>query len=256
MLQLHSVFMDDMVANWRVEEQPTPYDIFILVTKGCLTYTIEGIDVELDKGDLLFIPRGAVRSGVNHPRGPHQKYSAHFHNLQPEQFPVQPAHRYYKIRTRHLDYISQRFAVLIHQWMGRLPHYLMICQGILLEMLGHMGREAEMTIYSPVKLKLVKEIQDFLIRHYREAVSIAQLAELTGRSPNYITQTYKEVTGLTPIAYIHHLRMQTAVNLLTTSQITIGEASDYLGYSDHSHFNRMFKKLMGYPPSGVYRGKL
>jgi len=252
MLQLHSVFVDDMLVNWRLEEASTPYDYVILVTRGKLTYAIEGVDVELVKGDLLFIPKGTVRSGRNHPDSPHQKYSAHFQILNPEHFPIRQVQHYYKIHSRHFDYMSQRFSVLTQQWLGRLSHYPIICQGILLEILGYMGREAEMTIYSPAKLKLVKTIQAFLIVHYREAISISQLAEICDRSPNYITQIYKEVTGLTPIAYIHHLRMQTAVELLTSSRITIGEVSDYLGYSDQSHFNRMFKKMMGYPPSGIY----
>jgi AraC-like DNA-binding protein len=253
LLQLFLVCVDDMRSNWQIEEARTPYNIFILVTKEKLTYTIEGVDVQLEKGDILYIPRNKLRGGRNHPDGPHQKYSAHFHILQPDAFPFLQVEHFCKIRTRQLDYMTQRFVVLLQQWLGHLPQYQIISQGILSELLGHMGREAEMTVYSPAKIKLVKTIQTYLIQHYRETVSIPRIAELSGRSPNYISQTYKEITGLSPIAYIHHLRIQTAMDLLINNHMTIGEISDYLGYSDQSHFNRMFKKLMGGPPSSVKR---
>ncbi|WP_375790278.1 helix-turn-helix domain-containing protein [Paenibacillus agricola] len=53
---------------------------------------------------------------------------------------------------------------------------------------------------------------------------------------------------------MHHLRVQTARTLiLSSTRMTIGEISDYLGYNDQSHFNKMFKKIMGCPPSALMR---
>lgn len=131
--------------------------------------------------------------------------------------------------------------------MTKLPEYPVICEGIVIEMLGHVARDSQMKQFSPTKVRLVKEMQSYLLHHFKEKVSISALASELNRTPNYLTNTYKEITGFTPISYVHHLRIQTAIQLLQTSPITIREVSDLLGYSDQSHFNKMFKKLMGYP---------
>ncbi|WP_409344017.1 AraC family transcriptional regulator [Paenibacillus sp. MBLB4367] len=255
MLKLHSVVFDDMHPNWHKNEAPTETDILLLVIRGKLTYFLNGAPVPLEKGDMLFIPYGTLRSGTDDPHGPHQKYSAHFRIERPEQFPLPDPLVLHRTRTRSLDYLRQRFAILSQHWFGHMPHFQTICHGIVIELLGHMARESEMERFSSAKLRLVKEVQTYIIDHYREPVRLDELAERLDRSPNYITQTYKEVTGLTPISYMHHLRMQTARELILTTRMTIGEASDYLGYSDQAYFNRVFKKLMGYPPSAMLREK-
>lgn len=155
-----------------------------------------------------------------------------------------------------MEYIQQRFTILSQQWLSNLPHYSLVCHGVLLEILGLIGQDIELKHFSPTKLHLVKSMQQYLIEHYREAVTIEALSNITNRTPNYVTNTFKEITGMTPITYMHHLRMQAACELMRTTQLTIREISDYLGYNDQSYFNRMFKKMMGYPPSTIYSRNL
>ncbi|GGD94931.1 helix-turn-helix domain-containing protein [Paenibacillus nasutitermitis] len=253
MLELHIVHLDDMHHSWRIEEAATPFHILILQLKGEALYFIDGETVELSKGDLLYIPAGTVRSGKNSLSGPHKKCSAHFLINEPEKLPFYRGKKSFKIKLNLFNYMQQRFSFLVHQWLTQLPEYLVICEGIVIEMLGHVARDSEMKQFSPAKVRLVKETQNYLLHHFKEKVSISELASQLNRTPNYLTNTYKEITGFTPISYVHHLRIQTAIQLLGSSPITIREVSDLLGYSDQSHFNKMFKKLMGYPPSVVHQ---
>ncbi|WP_084224795.1 helix-turn-helix domain-containing protein [Paenibacillus pectinilyticus] len=43
------------------------------------------------------------------------------------------------------------------------------------------------------------------------------------------------------------------LDLILNTKLTLGVIGDYLGYSDQAHFHRVFKKIMGYPPSSVQR---
>lgn len=255
MLTLHSVVFDDMHPNWRKPESPTEHDILLLVIRGKLTYTLNGVEMPLEKSDMLFIPHGTMRFGVDDPSGPHQKYSAHFRIDHSEPFPLPDPRAIHKVRIRNLDYLRQRFAVLTRHWFGRLTHSQTICRGIVIELLGHMAQESEMECFSPAKQRLVEEVRQYIVDHYRETIRLDVLSEQLGRSPNYISQTFKEVTGLSPISYLHHLRVQAARDLVLATRMTIGEASEYLGYSDQAYFNRMFKKIMGYPPSAMLPDK-
>ncbi|MBO9608631.1 MAG: helix-turn-helix transcriptional regulator [Paenibacillaceae bacterium] len=253
MLELVSVYFDDMTPDWRKEEAATLTDMLILMVSGKVAYRLNGETIVLEKGDLLYIPQGVMRAGRDTPEGPHQKYSMHFRLRQAEAFPLEEPYPYRKVRTRKLDYMKQRFAALSHHWIASKPHDLLIGSGMATEMLGCFLQEATEDGFASVKLRLMKEVQQYIVAHYREPVRIQELAELVDRAPNYVTQTFKEVTGMTPITYLHQIRVHAARDLILNTRMTIGEVADYLGYSDQAHFNRTFKKTVGFPPSAVQR---
>jgi AraC-like DNA-binding protein len=252
-LHLCSVFFDDMNPSWNIDESPAQHNMLILVVHGKLCYILNGQMIHLEKGDLLYVPIGTLRAGVNDTSGPHQKYSAHFLIDAPDKFPLSNPAVFRRTRTRNFEYLRQRFSILIQQWFAQLPYYETICYGIVVELLGYSSRETDDEHVSPIKLRLMKKVQEYIILHYREPIRIAELAELIERAPNYVTQTFKEVSGLTPISYLHQLRVHSARDLILNTGMTIGEVSSYLGYSDQAHFNRVFKKILGYPPSKVIR---
>lgn len=253
MINLVSVCLDDMDPQWKIEEKATLTDILILVVHGKAIYVLNEETVQLNKGDLLFISRGVRRAGMNAPEGLHQKYSVHFFAERQEQFPFDVSCSFRKVQTRHLDYMKMRFAALQQHWFGRNPHDGLICAGIALELLGYFSKELVEERFASVKLRLMQEVQDYIRTHYREPIRIDDLSHHIDRAPNYITQTFKDVTGMTPITYLHQVRVYAACDLILNSRMTIGQVSEYLGYSDQAHFNRVFKKIMGYPPSYIQR---
>lgn len=99
-----------------------------------------------------------------------------------------------------------------------------------------LAREFEQPEVSPMKLKYAQKIQQYLLEHYREQVQIHELASLIRRSPNYTISIYREVTGQSPIRYLHQLRIIEACNLLLNSDMSISSISSYLGYYDTSYF--------------------
>ncbi|MGG1516293.1 AraC family transcriptional regulator [Paenibacillus oryzisoli] len=253
MLELVSVYLDDMNAEWRKEAEATLTDILILVTHGSVLYTLEEETLLLEKGDLLLIRKGVMRSGENAAEGPHQKYSAHFHLNERGRDLVAEAGGYRMLKARSYDYMKQRFAILSQHWFGQMPCADVICSGIAIELLGCFVQETMDSRFTSVKLRLMSEVQKYIAAHYREPIRIEELAQLVDRAPNYVTQSFKEVMGLTPISYLHQVRVHAARDLILNTRMTIREVSDYLGYSDQAHFNRVFKKMMGYPPSSIVR---
>lgn len=101
---------------------------------------------------------------------------------------------------------------------------------------------------SPMKLKYAQDIQDYLIAHYREQIPSEKIAKRIQKSPNYAVSIFKEVTGQTPIVYIHQLRILEACNLLLYSDMSIANISDHLGYYDASYFSKTFKKITSLTP--------
>lgn len=88
-----------------------------------------------------------------------------------------------------------------------------------------------------------------------ETVRIRELAELTGRSGEALIRSFRKVHGLSPIAWQHARRIDSAAILLTSTHLPCAEIADRLGYTDVHHFSRMFRKIRGVPPTALRRAR-
>jgi len=89
----------------------------------------------------------------------------------------------------------------------------------------------------------------FMKEHLQEPLRIATLAAVVNLSRSHYTEIFRRVTGYAPLMYLNHLRMQRAVQILNSSNLSIKAISDQLGFSDQFYFSRAFTKLHGHSPS-------
>jgi AraC-like DNA-binding protein len=80
--------------------------------------------------------------------------------------------------------------------------------------------------------------------------NIRELATLTAMSRSVFTQRFGRAFGESPMRYITRWRFSVAVDLLTTSDLTIGDIARRVGYDSEAGFSRAFKAIHGRPPSG------
>ena len=99
-----------------------------------------------------------------------------------------------------------------------------------------------------VRERVAKSIE-FMKDHLREPLKIATLAGLVSLSRSHYTTLFQRVTGYAPLSYLNHLRMQRAVQLLNTTDQSIKQISDQLGFCDQFYFSRAFVKVHNHSPS-------
>jgi len=99
-----------------------------------------------------------------------------------------------------------------------------------------------------VRERVAKSIE-FMKNHLREPLKIATLAGLVSLSRSHYTTLFQRVTGYAPLSYLNHLRMQRAVQLLNTTDLSIKQISDQLGFCDQFYFSRAFVKMHNHSPS-------
>ncbi|WP_018758357.1 AraC family transcriptional regulator [Paenibacillus terrigena] len=250
MFTLLAVHYDDCIPGWNTVREAIPYHVIVLMVEGTATYTINGVTHRVEAGDLLVIPKGTVRAGSN-TEAPHRKYTVLFNLIDDANADAQlllPSH-FMRMKISNYEYVLKRFSRLFQErWEGK-PYHESICLGILIELLGVAKREPISPAVEPIKFYLARKIHLELQTHYRESIQISELAKLIGRSPNYTIAMFKKALGMTPIEYVHQLRVQEASSLLLESTMSVTEISDYLGFYDTSHFYRVFKKMMKESPS-------
>ncbi|MDF2661247.1 MAG: hypothetical protein K0Q94_4038 [Paenibacillus sp.] len=242
-------FQQAVNGNWGVPESTVKHHVLFLIVRGSATYRFGDETVHIRKGEGLFFPKGSLRSAVSDGEEPIQLYSAHFRDTLPEDLALLQNGIFQLIRPLHYDYLKQRFSMLNECWIGKMPYYELIARGILSEILGIVQRELTGGAHSASRRNLAHRIQQHIVQHYTKPLRISELAETVNRSPTYVSTVFKEVTGRTPIEYMHEVRISAARELLLTDNMTIGEISESLGYCDQTYFNYMYKKIVGHPPS-------
>jgi len=59
------------------------------------------------------------------------------------------------------------------------------------------------------------------------------------------------LVGMSPLAYVHRLRLEEAYRLLSNSSMNVAEVAGNVGFDDANYFSRLFRRKMGMPPSAV-----
>lgn len=68
-------------------------------------------------------------------------------------------------------------------------------------------------------------------------------------SPYHLQRTFKQMKGITPLAYIQQLRISKAMQYLINTNQTIIEIGFAVGIPNTAHFATLFKKKTGYTPT-------
>jgi AraC-like DNA-binding protein len=107
---------------------------------------------------------------------------------------------------------------------------------------------------SAVAAARVSAALDYVAAHFQEpALSVVTVAKNVGISPRYL-QRLLETSGVSFTARVNELRLQRAFTLLSEARDSAHRISDIAldaGFSDLSHFNRLFRSRFGDTPSGV-----
>jgi AraC-like DNA-binding protein len=120
---------------------------------------------------------------------------------------------------------------------------------------AYMKKKAGTKNKTPVWAKELKEIiQDQIDTNL--SLSLKEISEGLNINPAYVSREFsKYFDNLSYGEYIRKLRIEKAMELLQTSQQSLSEIAYLTGFSDQSHFTRIFKKFIGQNPSD-YRKSL
>ena len=88
-----------------------------------------------------------------------------------------------------------------------------------------------------------------------EELPLSRVAKSVNISANYLSEKFKQVTGINFVTYRTCVRVERACLLLGDSSERVSEIAFAVGFQSLSQFNRAFKKLTGKSPT-VYRNVL
>jgi AraC-like DNA-binding protein len=78
------------------------------------------------------------------------------------------------------------------------------------------------------------------------------MVRLSGLSERTYVRRFTKATGMSPLDYIHALRLEEAKQILETQDLPVEAVALEIGYQDNGFFGRMFRRRVGMTP-GQYR---
>jgi len=129
----------------------------------------------------------------------------------------------------------------------------MMIKGLLYELIaylqniGHSLFNEKSKTDNPLINKLCKYIEE----HYRDGITVGQVAQTLGYSDAYLSRLFHKVTGRTLKSYIDYVRIQEAAILLQYEKLPINEIADRVGYENQNSFSRAFKRVTHCRPTDI-----
>ncbi|WP_274653860.1 response regulator transcription factor [Paenibacillus humicola] len=93
------------------------------------------------------------------------------------------------------------------------------------------------------------KVAEFLREHYRETVTIKEIAERFYMNPVYMGQLFARKYGMGMLDFVHDLRIEEARRLLLQTGLPSGTVAESLGYRNYQHFLKQFERRLGMKPA-------
>ncbi len=102
---------------------------------------------------------------------------------------------------------------------------------------------------------VIKRAREFIHEHQAEELSLNQVAKAVNMSTFYFCKMFKKIAGINFTDYVARVRIEKSKNLLLNPNLRVSEIAFEVGFQSLTHFNRVFKKLLGQSPTD-YRSQL
>ena len=102
---------------------------------------------------------------------------------------------------------------------------------------------------------VITRAKEYIQEHQTENLRLGHVAKAVNTSTFYFCKMFKKVTGINFTDYLSRVRIEKSKNLLLNPNLRVSEIAFEVGFQSLTHFNRVFKKILGQSPT-EYRAQL
>lgn len=226
-----------------------------------------------EEGDITCVPRNIPHTTYSSP-GTESRWSYLF--LDPQElfrtitpslskdfdlsYSSYPAYQYI-LSQKNYPQIYELVLAVIREIEEKKPFYQTSAAGLLLSLCIELhrvqsagGQVNHATGQLPENAMVISPVLDYIENHYSEQFEIDYLAEICMLSPTHFRRIFRAIMNVSPLEFINHTRIMKACNLLRSTEYSILEISERVGFRSVSSFNRHFSEIMNSSPKS-YRNE-
>jgi transcriptional regulator GlxA family with amidase domain len=99
----------------------------------------------------------------------------------------------------------------------------------------------------------IRKCQEWIGAHYAKSSPVAAMIKLSGLPERSFIRRFSKATGMSPLDYVHSLRLEEAKQMLETEDLSVEAVASEVGYEDASFFARLFRRKVGLTPAQYRR---
>ena len=154
----------------------------------------------------------------------------------------------YKVGIRERQEVHRAMELILKEQKNPGAYHEEYARGVLNMLLLLIARE-ERPEKAPERKSRIGEVIRYIHSHYQEEISLEMLAQMFYVSQYYLCREFKKNTNSTIIRYINVTRIMNAQRKFMETSKNITDISKETGFSNLTHFNRVFKSVTGMSPS-------
>ncbi|WP_180271327.1 AraC family transcriptional regulator [Fredinandcohnia onubensis] len=240
------------------------YEIYYL-SKGERIYIINGEEYLVKNQHLVFIDKNVIHKTVKKSNQVYERMVINFRECFLSSSEQQIVKQLFEngpniisIPPKKRELINNIIMNLFEEYQKNLKERDLYLKSLLSQLLIESNRLLERA--SPIKTKVsgpqdktgkneIEKIISFINNNYTNDISLGVLSYQFHVNEQYISRLFKKYTGCSFIEYLNAIRINEAKRYLIHTTMKVNQIAGKVGYSNHVHFWRVFKRNTSLSPN-------
>lgn len=258
LLHCESIPERSQLHNWRIRPHRHADLVHILfIAQGSVELALEGTNHRLKGVATIIVPAMAIHGFhfspdvQGHIITLAKPLAEHLHEVMGETSALKKADFYHLPASSQQERIATLVAQIDQEYRQPAPGRNRLLEALIQALVVELSRLATPAGNAAKRYSArqrdkgrqhLEHYQTLIEAHYREQPSIEQLAELIGVSSAHLNMLCRQLAGRSALQLLHERLLLEAKRQLTYTNMTIGQVSDSLGFSEPAYFTRFFKR--------------
>jgi transcriptional regulator, AraC family len=253
--QLESITKSKYDSDWHSTLHTHPFTELFYVVDGKGEFNIQGQRFPVKANDFVIINPQVEHTELSSPDEPLEYIvlginGLSFSNLTPVSEGGHPF-SFFNLRDEQKD-ILRYLNAMVQEATSQQMSYELVCHNLLeillIKILRHQHFDLEVGKQSKAT-KDISFIKHYLETYYHESIQLEDLASMTHLSRFYISHSFKKEIGMSPMEYLIDIRIKESKILLRTTNYSISQVADIVGFTTPTYFSKQFRKSTGISPT-------
>lgn len=253
--QLESITKSKYDSDWHSTLHTHPFTELFYVVDGKGEFNIQGQRFPVKPNDFVIINPQVEHTELSSPDESLEYIvlginGLSFSNLTPVSEGGHPF-SFFNLRDEQKD-ILRYLNAMVQEATSQSMSYELVCHNLLeillIKILRHQHFDLEVGKQSKAT-KDISFIKHYLETYYHESIQLEDLASMTHLSRFYISHSFKKEIGMSPMEYLIDIRIKESKILLRTTNYSISQVADIVGFTTPTYFSKQFRKSTGISPT-------